>query len=57
MQFLNLLSIPQLTEDQSRNCKFILSEKDLFLVLKCMPNNKGIFDKGNLSNSQKKSKR
>ena len=57
MQFLNLLSIPQLTEDQSRDCKVILSEKDLFLVLKCMPNNKGIFDKGNLSNSQKKSKR
>ena len=40
MQFLNLVSIPQLTEDQSRDCEFILSEKDLTLVLKSMPNNK-----------------
>ena len=40
MQFLNLVSIPQLTEDQSRDCGFILSEKDLLLVLKCMLNNK-----------------
>ena len=40
MQFLNLVSIPQLTEDQSRDCEFILSEKDLLLVLKSIPNNK-----------------
>ena len=40
MQFLNLVSIPQLTEDQSKDCEFILSEKDLLLVLKSMPNNK-----------------
>ena len=40
MQFLNLVSIPELTEDQSKNCEFILSEKDLLLVLKSMPNNK-----------------
>ena len=40
MQFLNLVSIPQLTDDQSRDCEFILSEKDLLLVLKSMPNNK-----------------
>ena len=39
-QFLNLVSIPQLTEDQSKDCEFILSEKDLLLVLKSMPNNK-----------------
>ena len=39
MQFLNLISIPQLTEDQS-DCEFILSEKDLLLVLKNMLNNK-----------------
>ena len=39
MQFLNLVSIPQLTEDQSKDCEFIFSEKDL-LVLKSMPNNK-----------------
>ena len=32
MQFLNLVSIPQLKEDQSKNCEFILSEKDLLLV-------------------------
>ena len=36
MQYLNLVSIPQLTED----CEFILSEKDLLLVLNSMPNNK-----------------
>ena len=40
MQFLNLVSIPQLTEDQSEDCEFILSEKDLLLVVKSMPNNK-----------------
>ena len=40
LQFFNLVSIPQLTEDQSRDCGFILSEKDLLLVLKCMLNNK-----------------
>ena len=40
MQFLNLVSIPQLTEDQSKDCEFILSEEDLLLVLKSMPNNK-----------------
>ena len=40
MQFLNLVSIPQLTEDQSKDCKFILSEKDLLLILNGMPNKK-----------------
>ena len=40
MQFSNLVSIPQLTEDQSRDCESILSEKDLALVLKSMLNNK-----------------
>ena len=40
MQFLNLISIPQLIEDQSRDCEFILSEKDLILVFKSTPNNK-----------------
>ena len=40
MQFLNLVSISQLTEDQSKDCEFILSEKDLLLVLNSMPNNK-----------------
>ena len=40
MQFLNLVSIPQLAEDQSKDCKFILSEKDVLLVVKSMPNNK-----------------
>ena len=40
IQFLNLFSISQLTEDQSKDCEFILSEKDLLLVLKSMPNNK-----------------
>ena len=39
MQFLSLLSIPQLAEDQSRDCEFILSEKDLLFVLKSLPNN------------------
>ena len=39
MQFLNLVSVPQLTEDQSKDCQFILSEKDL-RVLNSMPNNK-----------------
>ena len=28
MQFLNLISIPQLTKDQSIDCQFILSEKE-----------------------------
>ena len=82
MQFLNLVSIPQLTEDQFKDCEFILSEKDLLLVVKSMPNNKSpsndgltkefyevfwedlktplisscksAFDKGELSNSQKR---
>ena len=40
MEFLNLVSIPQLTEDQSKDCEFILSEKDLLLVLNSIPNNK-----------------
>ena len=40
MQFLNLVSIAQLTEDQSRDCEVILSEKDLLLVLTSIPNNK-----------------
>ena len=40
MQFLNLVSTLRLTEDQSRDCKFIISEKDLLLVLKSMPNHK-----------------
>ena len=40
MQLSNLVSIPQLREDQSRDCEFILSEKDLLLVLKSIPNNK-----------------
>ena len=40
MQFLNLVSIPQLKDDQSKDFEFILSEKDLLLVLKSMPNNK-----------------
>ena len=40
MRFLNLVSIPQLTKDQSRDSEFILSEKDLLLVVKSMPNNK-----------------
>ena len=40
MQFLNLVSIPRLTEDLSRDCEIILSEKDILLVIKGMPNNK-----------------
>ena len=40
MQFLNLVLIPQLRENQPRNCEFILSEKDLLLILNSMPNNK-----------------
>ena len=40
IQFLNLVSIPQLTEDKSKDCEFILSEKDLLLILNSMPNNK-----------------
>ena len=39
MQFLNLVSVPQLTEDQPKDCEFILPEKDL-LVLNSVPNNK-----------------
>ena len=39
-QFLNLVSIPQLTEDQFKDCEFILSENDLLLVVKSMPNDK-----------------
>ena len=33
MQFLNLVSIPQLTEDQSKDCEFILSQKDYIIFL------------------------
>ena len=40
MQFLNLISIPQLKEDQSRDSEFILPEKNLLLVLKSVSNNK-----------------
>ena len=40
MQFLNLISIPQLKADQSRDSEFILPEKDLLLVLKSVSNNK-----------------
>ena len=40
MQFSNLASIPQLTDDQSRDGEFILSEKDLLLDLNSMLNNK-----------------
>ena len=36
----NLISISQLTEEQSRDCEFILSEKDVLLVSQSMPNNK-----------------
>ena len=39
MIFLNLVSIPQLTEDQSKDCELILSEKDLLLLLNSMANN------------------
>ena len=31
---------PKLTEDQSRDCEFILSDKGLFLALESMPKNK-----------------
>ena len=40
VQFLNLVSIPQLKTDQWGDCKFIQSEKDLLVVLKSIPNNK-----------------
>ena len=40
MQLLNLVSIPQLIEDQFKDCEFILSEKDLLLVVKSIRNNK-----------------
>ena len=42
MQFLNLVPIPQLTQDQSKSkdCTFIMSEKDFLLVLNSMPNKK-----------------
>ena len=46
MQYLYLISIPQLTEDQPRDCEFILSEKDLLLVLKSMLNNKAPGNEG-----------
>ena len=39
MQFLNLISIPQLTDDQSRDYECILSEKGLLLVLKSILSN------------------
>ena len=39
MRFLNLVFIPQLTEEQSRDCEFILSEKNILLVLKSIQNN------------------
>ena len=44
-QFLSLISISQVTEDQSRDSEFILSEKDL-LVLKSLPNNKSFSNHG-----------
>ena len=46
MQFLNLVSILQLTEDRSKDCEFILSEKDLLLLLNSMPNNKSLGNDG-----------
>ena len=46
MPFLNLISIPQLTEDQSRDCEFMLSKKVLLLVLKSVPNNKSTGNNG-----------
>ena len=46
MQFSNLVSIPYLTNDQSRDFEFILSEEDLLLVLKSMPNNKSLGNDG-----------
>ena len=39
-KFLNLVSIPQLAEDQSKDYEFILSEKNLLVDLKSMPYNK-----------------
>ena len=46
MQFLNLVSIPHLTEDQSKDCEFILSYKDLLYVVKSMANNKSPYNDG-----------
>ena len=46
MQFLNLVSIPQLTGDQSKDCEFILSEKDLLLDLNSMRNSKSLSNDG-----------
>ena len=46
MQFLSSVSIPQLIEDQSRDCEFILPEKDPLLVLKSMPNNESLVNDG-----------
>ena len=46
MPFLNLISIPQLAEDQSRDCEFMLSKKVLLLVLKSVPNNKSAGNNG-----------
>ena len=40
MQFLNLISIPQLRKDQPRDCEFILSEKDLIFISKSMAKKK-----------------
>ena len=40
MQFLNLISIPQLRKDQSRDCEFILSEEDLIFISKSMTKKK-----------------
>ena len=40
MQFLSLVFIPKLKEDQSGDFEFTLSKKDLLLALKSMPNNK-----------------
>ena len=44
MKFLNLVSISHLTEDQSKDCEFKLSYKDLLYVLKSMPNNKSPYN-------------
>ena len=68
MQFLNLISTPQLRKDQSRDCEFIVFEKDLLLRWKSGSNNKlpgnnsikspllssfkSAFNKGKLSNSK-----
>ena len=43
-QFLSLIFIPEVTEDQSRYYEFILSEKYPLLVLKSLPNNKSSND-------------